>query len=120
NHLSYRRLRGRHFLLDAEGREAGQVEGRFVLTRQVPSRPAELTDQALRGVTLSPTAENTRLLYDNTDLGVSFLYPRRWRVAGVQGQQITLDSADGSGVLLTVDPPQRVPTGAQFLNESRD
>ena len=40
-------------------------------------------------------------------------------MAGVQGQQVTVDSADGSGMLLTVDPPQRVPTGAQFLNESR-
>jgi len=119
NHLSYLMLRGRHFLLDPEGKEAGRVEGRFVLTRQAGARPAELSDQGLRGVTLEPTAENTRLLYDNTDLGVSFLYPRRWRVGGVQGQQVTLDSADGSGMLLTVDPPQRVPTGAQFLNESR-
>ncbi|MBI1914438.1 MAG: hypothetical protein HYS12_06825 [Planctomycetes bacterium] len=119
NHLSYLLLRGRHFLLDPEGKEAGRVEGRFVLTRQAASRPAELSDQGLRGVTLDPTAENTRLLYDNADLGLSFLYPRRWRVSGVQGQQVTVDSADGSGLLLTVDPLERVPTGAQFLNESR-
>ena len=120
NHLSYLALRGRHFLLDGEGKEMGRVEGRFVLMRQAPHRSAELSDQALRGVALDPTAENTRLIYDNADLGVSFLYPRRWRVSGVQGQQVTVDSADGSGMLLTVDPPQRVPTGAQFLTESRD
>src|SRR5262249_57438695 len=30
NHLSYLLLRGRHFLLDAEGREAGEGEGEVV------------------------------------------------------------------------------------------
>src|SRR5262249_13016625 len=48
-----------------------------------------------------------------------FHHPRRWRVAGVRGTQIHLDSADGSGILITVEPPARVPTGAQFLAESR-
>jgi hypothetical protein len=37
----------------------------------------------------------------------------------VQGRQVTLDSADGDGVLMTVDPLEKVPTGAQFLAESR-
>jgi hypothetical protein len=32
---------------------------------------------------------------------------------------VTLDSADGHGLLLTVDPLSKVPTGAQFLAESR-
>src|SRR5262249_53939113 len=120
NHLSYLTLRGRHVLLDAQGREAGRVEGRFVLTRQANRRCAELSDQGLRGAGLEPTAANTLLLYDNPDLGASLLHPRRWRVAGVQGQQLALDGADGSGLLLTVDPLSRVPTGAAFLNESRD
>jgi hypothetical protein len=120
NHLSYLTLRGKHILLDPAGKEMGKVEGRFVLTRQANYRCAELSDQALRGVVLEPTAENTRLLYDNPELGVRFLHPRRWRVAEARGQQLALDSADGSGLLLTVDPLRRVPTGAQFLNETRD
>ena len=119
NHLSYLTLRGKHVLLDAKGREAGRVEGRFVLTRQANYRCAELSDAALRGVGMEPTADNTRLLYDNPDLGVTFLHPRRWRVAEARGQQLALDGADGSGLLLTVDPLRRVPTGAQFLNETR-
>jgi hypothetical protein len=119
NHLSYLSLRGRHFLLDAEGKEAGRVEGRFVMTRQANFRSQDLSDESLRGVGLEPTADNTRLLYDNPDLGVRFLYPRRWRFSGVQGQQVTLDSADGNGLLLTIDPLSRVPTGIQFLKESR-
>src|SRR5262249_53707542 len=34
NHLSYLSLRGTHLLFDKDGKEAGRVEGRFVLTRQ--------------------------------------------------------------------------------------
>jgi hypothetical protein len=120
HHLSYLSLKGVHALLDKDNREVGRVEGRFVLTRQVNTRCPELSDEKLKGVALEPNADNTLLLYENDDLGVRFLHPRRWRMAGVRGTQVALDSADGSGVLLTVEPPNRVPTGAQFLKESRD
>lgn len=120
NHISYLYLKGIHAMLDKEGKEVGRVEGRFILTRQVNTRCTELSDEGLKGVAVEPDAENTLLLYDNADLGVRFLYPRRWRVAGVRGSQVALDGAEGSGLLLTVDPPARVPTGAQFLAESRE
>jgi hypothetical protein len=119
NHLSYLYLKGASFLLDKDGKEQGRIEGRFVLTRQVHRLSPELSDEALRGVAVEPNADNTLLLYDNPDLGVRFLYPRRWRVQGVRGSQVTLDSAEGSGLLLTVDTAARTPTGAQFLAESR-
>ncbi len=119
NHLAYLFLKGVHSLLDKDGREVGRVEGRFVLTREVNTACPELSDQGLKGVALEPDADNTLLLYDNPDLGLRFLYPRRWRVAGVRETQVTLDGADGSGLLLTVDPPSRAPGGAQFLAESR-
>lgn len=119
-HLSYLYLKGRHSMLEKDGREVGRIEGRFVLTRRPNVRIPELSDAALRGVGLEPNAANTQLLYDNPDLGLRFLYPRRWRVASVRGSQVALDGADGSGLLLTVEPPARVPTGAQFLAESRD
>jgi hypothetical protein len=120
NHLSYLSLEGQHVLLDKEGKEAGRVKGRFVLTRQAHARCKELSDEGLRGVAVEPDDDNTLLLYDNPDLGVRFLHPRRWRMAGVRGRQVALDAADGSGLLLTLEPPARVPTGAQFLAESRD
>jgi hypothetical protein len=119
NHLSYLYLNGRHALLDKDGREAGFVKGRFVLTRQVLPRIADLTDEALKGVALEPNADNTLLLYDNPDLGVRFLYPRRWRVAVVRGSQVALDAEGGHGLLITLDAPARLPTGVQFLAESR-
>ncbi len=119
NYLSALTINGKHTLLNADGKEVGKVEGRFVMTRQPNPRAPELSDEALRGVTLEPNDSNTRLLYENEDLKVSFLHPRRWRVSGVQGRQITLDGADGNGLLLTVDPPKQVPTGEQFLAETR-
>src|SRR5262249_1836770 len=50
NHLSYLSLKGIHSLLDKDGKEAGRIEGRFVLTRQVRNNARELSDEALRGV----------------------------------------------------------------------
>ena len=80
----------------------------------------ELDDEALRGVDVVPGADNTLLLYDNADLGVRFLYPRRWKVAGSGGNQVAVDAPDGSGFLLTVEPAGRTPTAAQFMKESTD
>ena len=121
NHISYVSLKGVHAMLDKDGKEVGRIEGRFVLTRQANTRCQELSDEGLKGVTTEPNAENTLLLYDNGDLGVKFLYPRRWRVMAAGGSQVSLDSADGGGgMLLTIEPVSRMPTGAQFLKESRD
>src|SRR2546425_511957 len=69
NHLSYLPLRGVHLLYDKDGKEAGRVEGRFVLTRQLNPGVRDLSDDAVRGLTLEPNAENTRLLYENPELG---------------------------------------------------
>jgi hypothetical protein len=118
HYLSYLLLKGTHSLLEKDGREVGRIEGRFALERQVRSAP-ELSDAAVRYLTVEPNENNTQLLYDNPDLGVRFLYPRRWRVSGVRGSQVTLDTSDGSGLLLTLDTTARTPSGAQFLAESR-
>jgi hypothetical protein len=120
NHLSYLSLKGIHTLLDKDGKEVGRIEGQFVLTRQANTEAKELSRAALRELTLEPTAENTLLLYENAELGLRFVYPRRWRPAGGTGRQVRLDGADGSGLQITLDPPAKVPTGAQFLTESRD
>jgi hypothetical protein len=119
HHISYLYLKGVSSLLDKNGQVIGSVTGRFVLTRQVQRCP-DLSDEALKGLPLEPDADHTLLLYDNPDLGVRFLYPRRWRVAGVRGQQVAVDEANGSGLLLTLEPPARVPTGAQFFTEARN
>ena len=120
NHVSYLSLNGVSILLDKDGKESGRVEGQFVLTRQTNSRCRELSDEALRGLKLEPTEDNTRLLYDNAELGVRFLHPRRWKVMGVRGRQVAVDEANGNGLLITLEPTGQVPNGAQYLRESKD
>jgi hypothetical protein len=120
NYLSYLFLKGTHILLDKDGREVGRVGGRFVMTRQVNIDCPELSDEGMRGVVLDPNDDNTLLLYDNPDLGIRFVYPRRWRVSSVRGSQITLDGSDGNGLLLTIDSAARTTNAAQFLTECRD
>ncbi len=118
-HISYVSLGGVQQLLDKDGKVAGKVEGTFVLTRQPHTRARELSDEGLRGKALEPNDENTQLFYDNPDLGVRFLHPRRWHIAGVRGRQIGLDEKKGSGLMLTVEPLKQVPVAAEFLREAR-
>jgi hypothetical protein len=118
-HISYVSLKGIHTMLDKDGKEQGRVEGQFVLTRELEQRCSELSENAWRGIKVEPDDDNTLLLYDNPDIGVRFLYPRRWRVAGMRGRQLGIDETNGSGLLLTFEQVERVPNGAQFLAESR-
>ncbi len=117
--LTYLSVKGTHELLDGKGQTVGRIEGQFTMTRApVAKMPAELSDALTRDLELKPTAENTLLLYDNTDLGVRFLYPRGWRVGAVQGKQVTLDHARGGGILITVEPPAKVPTADDYRKEA--
>jgi hypothetical protein len=119
NHLSYVHVKGTHFLLDKDGQPQGKVEGTFVLTREPVNQARELGDADLRGLVLEPNDENTLLLLEQQDLGIRFLYPRRWRVAGIAGRQIALDEKRGNGLLLTVETAAKLPTAAQFHQEAR-
>jgi hypothetical protein len=118
NHVSYVSMTGVQHMLDKDGKTIGKIEGTFVLTRR-PEQLKELSDAALAGVKLEPSEENTQLLYDNPEMGVKFLHPRRWRVAGVRGPQIALDENAGHGLLMTVEPLKQIPTAMQFLQESK-
>lgn len=119
-HLSYLSLKGANVLLDKDGKELGRIEGLFTLTRRATAAAKELTDEGFRGVKLEPDAVNTRLYYDNPELGLRFLYPRRWKVAVHRGKQVGLDGPDGSGLLLTVEEPNKVPSPGAFMQESRE
>lgn len=117
--VSYLYIQGKHSLLDGERREMGKIEGRFALSREPRPKAQDLTDDALRGVDLVPSARNTLLLYDNADLGVRFVHPRRWRIGTAAGRQITMEAPEGAGLLITLEPPDRMPTTREFLHESR-
>ncbi len=116
--LSYLSLQARHALLDPSGKELGVIKGTFVLTREPKSSSVALSDSALRGLSLEPNDDNTRLLFDDQDLGVRFLYPRRWRVSTLQRNQVSLDEPTGGGLLITLEPLKRMPSGQQFQREA--
>src|SRR5262249_42644068 len=78
----------------------------------------DLSDASIRDLDLKPTTENSLLLYDNSDLGVRFLYPRGWRIGAVQGKQLTLDHAGGAGMLITIEPTTKVPTAEDYMKET--
>jgi hypothetical protein len=118
-YLSDLTLNGVTFLVDKDGKEMGRIEGNFVLTREPGSKTGELTAESLRGVKLETDAANTLLLYDNKELGLKFLYSRRWRIGRVSGLQVALDAGDGSGLVITLDPPGKGPSAKEFLDESR-
>jgi hypothetical protein len=114
--LSYLNLAGTQQLL-TDGKVTGEVRGTLVVTRGPAARPLEI-GEAVRETTA--TDVNTRLLFDEPALGVRFVYPRRWRVGPGAGRQITLDEPAGGGLLLTVEPTGKLPTGEQFRREIVD
>lgn len=119
SHLSYLSLKGVHSLLDKTGQEAGRVEGQFTLTRQARARCPELADEAVRGLALDPTADNTLLLYESAELGVRLTHPRRWRMPAARGRQLFLNDANGNGLMLTLETPATLPTAAAYLAETQ-
>lgn len=121
NFLSYVYVKGTHHLLDKAGNETGKIEGTFVMTRDRTPVTSQLGDKALAGLVLEPSVDNTLLLFDHPQAGVRFAYPRNWRVAGFNEKQnqLGIDETRGSGVLLTLSPANGTPTGAQFLQETK-
>ncbi|HET6575216.1 MAG TPA: hypothetical protein VFG68_16535 [Fimbriiglobus sp.] len=121
NRLTYLNLKGTRELFGPDGKTvSGRIDGTFVMTRGPAGKTSDISEAALRGVELRPTAANTELLYDNPDLGLRFQYPRRWRVGVVQGRQVTLDESSGGGVLITVEPAASLPAADKYLAEVRD
>ena len=117
--ISYLSINGESLLLDKDGQTNGKMAGEYVMVRRMLPRNPELSDAALAKIALEPTADNTLLLYEEPDLGVKLLHPRRWRISRVARGQITLDEANGSGLLITVEPLKRVPGADDYLKEAQ-
>lgn len=118
-HISYLSFLAQKSLLDPDGTARGKIDGRFVLTRQAGVSVPELSESAVAGRRFEPNDDNTQLLYDNADLGIRLLYPRRWHVGKVQGRQIWIDEAAGNGLILTLETPEKTPTAAQLFAATR-
>lgn len=117
--LNYMKLSGTHELLDKDDKSTGKIEGTFVMAREEANQVHLISEDALKGTDLKPTEENSMLLFDNPDLGLTFKYPRRWRVGVVQGRQVTLEEGKGGAVLMTVTSAANTPSVKLFQEEIR-
>lgn len=115
--IAYISLRGKHMLSGPNGQDGGTLDGRFVLTRTPIDAPDNLTDAGLANARLVPDDENTLMLEELGPLRLE--YPRRWRIGQARQEQVVLDGADGSGVLVTLTPAGKGPTPAAYLEETR-
>lgn len=116
-HLAYLSLNGKHMLPGGVGYPASTLQGRFVLTRERLEGPGELGAVQPGDSKFEPGEDNTLLVEELPNLRLEF--PRRWKFIQGGARQITLDGADGSGVLITLEPAGRVPAAAVYQAESR-
>jgi hypothetical protein len=119
-HLSYVTMSGTQHLLGKDGRSSGgRITGELVITRGAAPVTDRLSDANLKGLTLEPNEQNTQLWFISPEIGVSFLYPRHWHVAGVNSdrRQVGLDEKRGTGILMTVDGAANIPQAAAFQKE---
>ncbi len=116
-HLAYLSLNGKHMLPGGVGYPASTLQGRFVLTRERLEGPGELGAVQPGDSKFEPGEDNTLLVEELPNLRLE--YPRRWTFIQGGARQITLDGADGSGVLITLEPAGRVPAAAVYQAESR-
>lgn len=116
NLLTYVSLKGTEHLSSDKNQAQGKVTGTFVLTREPNPTPAAIAGEP--NASLDPTEDNTRLLFEDEDLGVRVAHSRKWKPR-VEGNQIKLDDLRGNGLILSLDPLNRLPTLNQFLAEAR-
>lgn len=116
--ISYLSINGESHMLDKDGMINGRIAGEYVMVRRMSPNNEYLSDAALARIATDPNAENTLLLFEEPDLGVKLLHPRRWRIGRVARGQITLDEANGSGLLITVEPLKRLPKAEDYLREA--
>lgn len=115
--VSFISLSATSWMLDAQQREVGKIEGQFQLSRRRALVP-ELSDSHIRSLDCEPKLDNTWILYQNPDAGVEMQYPRQWHLRKADHRQLTLETADGAGLLVTIEPPAQLPTAAQFQQEA--
>lgn len=117
NCITFIKVEGEHYLLDGE-KEVGKITGTYELQRAPTTGTTALADASLKGLELTPTEENTRLLYDSEEMGVRFIHSRNWRVVRSTGRQITVDESTGASLLITVDLPDKPTATARYLSEA--
>jgi hypothetical protein len=116
NMLTYVSLKGTEHLANEKERSQGKVTGTFVLTREPKAAPAAIAPEV--NLVLDPNEDNTRLLFEDDEIGVRFAHSRKWKPR-IEGSQVRLEDLRGNGMVLSIDALNRTPTMQQFLDEAR-
>ncbi|MEI7688086.1 MAG: hypothetical protein WCL32_24020, partial [Planctomycetota bacterium] len=116
NMLTYVSLKGTEHLANEKERSQGKVTGTFVLTREPKAAPAAIAPEV--NLALDPNEDNTRLLFEDDEIGVRFAHSRKWKPR-IEGSQVRLEDLRGNGMVLSIDALNRTPTMQQFLDEAR-
>ena len=108
-------LSAKNQLLGPDGKTVnGEVAGTFVVKRS-PATGDDLSDAKLKAIDTKPADATTRLLFDDATFGVSFTYPRRWRLGTVGEHRLTVNEAAGlAGLQLTRVGPTDTTLAKQF------
>jgi hypothetical protein len=101
--ITYVLMNGRSEIADSSGRSAGQLEGRYELTRRPAIDDPRLSDAALKELVLKPTPETTALVFESSNLAIRLVYPRNWELKSVNKNVMQLDEPTGGTMRLTVD-----------------
>ena len=112
--VAYVSLKGTETLVDAKGEPQGQVKGTFVLTRESRPLPPSIAGQ----IDSTPNETNTQMLFEDETTGLRFLHSRRWK-ARPEGTAVRLDDHRGNGLLLSVEPADRLPSATKFQRETK-
>ena len=114
--ITYVLMNGRSEIMDSAGRAAGQLDGRYELTRRPAIDDPRLSDAALKELVLKPTPETTALLFESSNLAIRFTYPRNWELTSVTKNIIQLEEPTGGSLRLTVDATP-APTADKLRGE---
>jgi len=108
-------LSAKNQLLGPDGKTVnGEVAGTFIVKRS-PAAGDDLTGDKLKAIETKPTDATTRLLFSDPDFGVTFTYPRRWRLGTVGERRLTVSEATGlAGIQVTRVGPTDTTVAAQF------
>ena len=114
--LTSLRAIGTREILDADERVVGRLEVDYRLIVELLDQDSDPTEGLARRLPTEPSPDRTALLYDNPVLGLRLLHPRRWLLASVERNRLTMRARGGS-LVVTVEPAGTTLTARSYRDE---
>ncbi len=117
--ICYLWIDGVHSLLDKNRRENGKIAGQYVMVRKLNPRNEKISQAALEKLNLEPDANNTKLLFEERELGIRMLHPRRWHMRPHHARSNYPRRIERQRPAHHGRAVRRVPETNAYLNETR-